>query len=1403
MEVDRSDALAYLQTLKGTIYLRSAQGKLYWDADDANLAGFARRFVPLSELQEADGNPYAAAVEQLAKYMPGFHVVLWRGPRNPVAASGAVAESGTPEGAVLGWETRRRNIAGPWRMPGAHPRELLLKVQATLTDDLLLAEFRKQRPERAGRYWGHCAVATEALYHLLGGTRQKTWIPTRAKDDEGITHWWLRNRDTGEILDPTAEQYRDVGKEPPYKHGQGGGFQSPTRDRHGFQNPSVRALKVLQEVHGDVVGPVAESRVLEDALTPEEASERTRKGWEKRKRAAPKIKAFSARKLNTYTLDQLHQQATAVFDEAGGVTGMNASTFKEKLLQRLGFPPTLGDIPPRQQAMAMQAFDYFADMLKSLQHAGKIQIQRLPPFQANLWERYGLDYGEQSEPESVAPVVETPPESEPVRSDGRVEHDGFFDPNQTKAYYQDKLKSIGAPEEIQQVVLDFSGRKPFEQNTESPEGDKLVTKWDGKNLYHYERGSWGFKRVQIDSTNGYVDFGYGYTEDGYVPGSGQGETADTPADDVATWSRERKISDWKERGIQSTVFKSWFGDWEHDAPNASKVVDADGKPQQTGQIPGTGSMVKGEDGKPIAVYHGTSHGGFSAFDPAKIGDENLYGPGFYFTEDEYVAESYKDKGLDGAIPLEQYQALESLLEKELPDGWKLRVVPPGSLRNSSDATMVYVVDPQDKELNLAMLRPAYKEATVAGSWVFRHFPDRFGWDKQKTKAWGEAVRAAGVELGLPEVKAVYLNIRKPFDVDARHDALLFADVAKVADAWNFEGDYGEADDLREAMRENLKHAFRNVEPGRTFSGEDIYVVVKQAVGDKRTSQFFQAMGYDGLTHIGGGRMGGGHKHRVWIAFQPEQVKATDNQGTFDQSTGNIYESASAEQDPRCRGECCAKHGCQLTEPWICPRCLAESLDGPSGGSFLEFAQGERCPRCHHMSTFTPEGRCAACNLPYITFGMGRAFQCPECGGLALTYNPETESAYRGSAVCVDCGHGFAAVHADDPGWMPGRRAVESWDESKHPRDRGKFAKKDGPDEVEAEHDAGGSVRPGSGATGILLHGLRKEVQGAAAHPDWKFANTSDLVAQQGQDYPYAPKPDNIPQGEPNSCYNNAYDLMDAKPGRYTYVEGFVLPEGVDLPILHAWVVTNDGKVLDNTLETPGRAYRGIPMKPWYVRQMRQRVGAAGVLANQWKLDFELLQNGLPDNARRLHESWDESQHPRDRGRFADKPGAAAEPVAEPAAEHPAPSEGLELAVAVRGKDRVDLRGWTGDRAELAERCLFAENKSMTMKDGGETVVIGSYPGLYPQDPTWKAIHVDFVATKRPGYGRQAMAWYCALASKHGKGVTLDSVGDAVGFYRALGMKEGKPERGRRLIPFTFTAKQAAAFAKKYGGHADG
>jgi hypothetical protein len=111
---------------------------------------------------------------------------------------------------------------------------LIEKIQTALSPDLLKPEYRGSDIP----LYGHCYVASEALYHVIGGGDSE-YTPARARDAEGVVHWWLES-DGGQILDPTAIQYESRGIEPPYEQGRRAGFLT--------KEPSRRARVVLDRV---------------------------------------------------------------------------------------------------------------------------------------------------------------------------------------------------------------------------------------------------------------------------------------------------------------------------------------------------------------------------------------------------------------------------------------------------------------------------------------------------------------------------------------------------------------------------------------------------------------------------------------------------------------------------------------------------------------------------------------------------------------------------------------------------------------------------------------------------------------------------------------------------------------------------------------------------------------------------------------------------------------------------------------------------------------------------------------------------------------------------------------------------------------------------------------------------
>lgn len=75
--------------------------------------------------------------------------------------------------------------------------------------------------------------------------------------------------------------------------------------------------------------------------------------------------------------------------------------------------------------------------------------------------------------------------------------------------------------------------------------------------------------------------------------------------------------------IESTSFKNWFGDWQSDPQNASKIVD--------------------EQGLPMPVYHGSGSADIKEFDLANFEkvQKGDWGKGIYFSPSKWMADGYR------------------------------------------------------------------------------------------------------------------------------------------------------------------------------------------------------------------------------------------------------------------------------------------------------------------------------------------------------------------------------------------------------------------------------------------------------------------------------------------------------------------------------------------------------------------------------------------------------------------------------------------------------------------------------------------------------------------------------------------------------------------------------------------
>jgi hypothetical protein len=129
----------------------------------------------------------------------------------------------------------------------------------------------------------------------------------------------------------------------------------------------------------------------------------------------------------------------------------------------------------------------------------------------------------------------------------------------------------------------------------------------------------------------------------------------------------------------------------------------------------------------------------------------------------------------------------------------------------------------------------------------------------------------------PTVYPVYLSIKNPIDMNS----------AAKADSWKTaydEVDFSELDG-KNATNEDY---YRVAEEHMKYEGYSQYE------GSERMQNGLMDMGYDGITHIGGGRRNDGDvSHRVYIALHPEQIKSVFNKGTWNPNDSRILHGGGA------------------------------------------------------------------------------------------------------------------------------------------------------------------------------------------------------------------------------------------------------------------------------------------------------------------------------------------------------------------------------------------------------------------------------------------------------------------------------------------------------------------------------
>jgi hypothetical protein len=114
------------------------------------------------------------------------------------------------------------------------PDRVMGIIESSLSDDLLRKDWLERRKPTDHPTFGHCYVATEALWHLWGKYHgYRPWVV----NEDGYTHWYLVD-DEGDVKDPTKGQR--LGREVPYETGRRNGFLT--------KRPSRRCRTVMRRV---------------------------------------------------------------------------------------------------------------------------------------------------------------------------------------------------------------------------------------------------------------------------------------------------------------------------------------------------------------------------------------------------------------------------------------------------------------------------------------------------------------------------------------------------------------------------------------------------------------------------------------------------------------------------------------------------------------------------------------------------------------------------------------------------------------------------------------------------------------------------------------------------------------------------------------------------------------------------------------------------------------------------------------------------------------------------------------------------------------------------------------------------------------------------------------------------
>jgi SAM-dependent methyltransferase len=291
--------------------------------------------------------------------------------------------------------------------------------------------------------------------------------------------------------------------------------------------------------------------------------------------------------------------------------------------------------------------------------------------------------------------------------------------------------------------------------------------------------------------------------------------------------------------VRTPEFKEWFGDWENDPENASKVVD--------------------ENGEPLVVYHGTKQIDIESFknvrNPKDWGDVfkqykeeggipySLYRYGFFFSPVKEIANNYTGDNTGTLYPV--FVSSNNPIFVDYSKA-KNKLPPYAPLGEKNTDGLIYHNNDFDKVLEIAVIDPNQVKSAIGNTGAFSKETNDIRFSKTAKKVLDENPLAIIHNLSLSNLthadKMGGIAVPSVAVINQKHPLSGFGEITLIGDTSQF------------APEVNAKNKYFNADVYSPRYPQVTYVVDSKTLNSANeslsddTKELAKAIGYRGLIN---------------------------------------------------------------------------------------------------------------------------------------------------------------------------------------------------------------------------------------------------------------------------------------------------------------------------------------------------------------------------------------------------------------------------------------------------------------------------------------------------------------------------------------------------------------------------